>query len=267
MASSYKYLAIPGVLAATGGFVYLVRRRSQSSAPGGVAVDDSLNGRLRAAALHDLPDPSTVLTLGNPTWDVVLGGRKPYYLGGPTWGYYSTFAGENPDGTKRKGGTTCGTVAAYWLSKAGFPADMIDRAPTDPAPGGGFTPGASISKVLAGAQKRGWLLTGKLAPAAVAGVGVAASTSTLVLQPGDYYCIVHDGATYDGKASSGEHVEVVLDVSSPNAAGDRSVRAAAGGQKCGENECARWVTRTLTAGGQMVRDGEARRLAWIVRAT
>lgn len=258
-----RALLVTGALAGGAGLLALAHWASRPPS----VVADTPSARLRAVALVDLPDAATILTLGNPLWDLMLGGRKPDYLGGPAWGYYSTFAGLNPDGTKRKGGTTCGTVAAYWAARAGFPADMIDRLPTDPAPGSGFTPGASISKFYQGAQRRGWVRTGGIPGPHLAGLaGPPLAIPQAVIVPGDYYCIVKDGATYNGQPSSGEHVEVCLDVSAPNAKGDRTVRSAAGGQECGDKQCAHWVTRILTTGGMLVRDGEARRLAWIVRA-
>ena len=259
MASSSRYL-VPVALAAAAGLVVLARRTGPTAA--------TLSARLRASALASLPDTGVIVTLGSAEWDLMLGGRKPDYLGGPTWGFYSTFAGTNADGTARKGGTTCGTVAAYWAAKAGFPVELIDRLPSDPVPGSGFNPGASISKLYAGAKARGWMLSAPSSSTAssstaVSGVGAAGAVE---LQAGDYYCVVHDGATYNGQASSGEHVGVVLDVSAPNAEGSRTVRTADGGQTCGGNQCAHWNTRTLTRAGQLVLDGAAGRLAWIVRA-
>ncbi len=266
---SHARVIVPAAAAvAAVGVIVWSRFHGAEPGAGRAPVDGSLNARLRAAALANLPDKDAVLTLGNPTWDLILGGRKPDYLGGPTWGYYATYAGQNPDGTKRKGGTTCGTVNAYWAGKAGFPVDMIDRLPSDPVPGSGFQFGESISKFYAGARRRGWVVTASApASARVAGLGDAADARPL--RPGDYYCVVHDGATYNGQPSSGEHVGVILDVSGPNAEGARTVRTADGGQLCGPNgdQCAHWNTRTLTSNGQLVLNGSAGRLAWVVRAT
>lgn len=207
---------------------------------------------LKQAALDTLPDKYSILTGDDPTWNEMLGGNKSTYLGGDSWRYYSVFAGENPDGTKRKGGTTCGVVAAYWASKAGWPADMINRAPDDPfAPGGGFTNGAHISKIHEGARKRGWLIS---------------SPSADDVRAGDYLCMVRSGATYDGKAASGEHVDVVLDVGEPDSSGKRTITTADGGQSCGGSQCAHWNERVLTGDGMLTGVGEPARLAWIVRA-
>src|SRR5271166_2672235 len=115
-----------------------------------------LNDDLLAAAVALIP-PGVVLRASDAAIDPVYGGRKADLNGAPVWAYYQTILGTNPDGSFRKGGTTCGIVLGYLMSLAGWPKDMVNRSPTDAwAPGGGFTPGEPIAKEIGGAKKHGY---------------------------------------------------------------------------------------------------------------
>jgi hypothetical protein len=207
----------------------------------------TLNEKLLEATLELLPNATTILKPGDAILDVVYGGRKPDLYGGPVWGYYQTFLGDNPNGSKRSGGTTCSTVLAYLMGKTGWPFDMIDRAPTDPVPGGGFTPGGSLTKIVFGAKKpsRRWYLD---KPGAN-------------LRPGDAYHIDHEG-----KANS-DHVGVILEVGDALPDGTRRVVTADGGQGHPGYEV-HWNTRILSADGStLTLNGVPARLLGAIRAT
>jgi hypothetical protein len=206
----------------------------------------TLNDRLLAATLELLPTATTVLKPGAQILDVVYGGRKPDLYGGPVWGYYQTYLGENPDGSKKSGGTTCSTVLAYLLGKSDWPADMIDRAPTDPVPGGGFTPGRSLTNIVYGAKKaaRKWYLE---KPGAN-------------LRPGDAYHIDHEG-----KLNS-DHVGVILEVGDALPDGTRRIVTADGGQGHPGYEV-HWNARILSADGStLTLNGVPARLLGAIRA-
>lgn len=246
------YLATGGAMALVG---LLVRKVVFGPAkPSGSDSKSSKRGKsmsddLRSAALEVLPSKDAVLQPPDPTWDAILGGRKGDSFGGAAWGYFAVYVNEK-DGKKVKGGTTCGIFAAYCAGKAGWPVEMVNRKPDDPvAPGASFVPGAHILRVYEGAQKRGWIKKG-VAP-----------------EPGDYYCVTHEGATYDGKAVSGEHVGVVIDVSDAAADGTRKVTTADGGQSNAKGEqCAHQNARTWYPDGRLtLTAGDNGKLAWIVR--
>jgi hypothetical protein len=205
-----------------------------------------MNDDLLAVVLQQIPDESTIIQPGSNEFDDVAGGRRGEAFGAPAWAYYSTFAGQNPDGSKRSGGTTCSTFVAYWMSRAGgWPADMIDRAPTDPvAPGGGYTPGSSLSKIIFGAKRRGWYK----------------NAGSLDLQPGDVYHVVHP------QHANSDHIGIVRAVGEAEQDGTREVCTVDGGQGTGAD--ARWQSRILSADGTTLSlDGVPARLLGWVRAT
>ena len=188
-----------------------------------------LNDDLLAAALAVVP-PGTVLhpVLGtpDPVLDPVYGGRKPDMNGAPAWAYYQMILGKNPDGSVRKGGTTCVITLTYFAALAGWPKEMINREPTDQwATGGGFTPGSM--KFLDVAKKRSWYKSG-------AAIGDWQAT--------DAYHIDHVG-----KPNS-DHVGLVETVSDPAADGTRQIGTIDGGQGTGAD--IQRNTRTLSADGK-----------------
>lgn len=254
-------ILVPVLTAAAGAALYVMVQRwgRRAFSPSSASPGFSPNERLRLATLEALPDRNSVLEPPMPLWDAILGGRKGEYLGAPSWGYFSVYSGTNPDGTKRKGGTTCEIFVAYCMAKAGWPLDFINRAKDDPvAPGAGFNAGMHAVKIKAAAQQRGWIVT---PPHGVAG------PDTPLMIAGDAYCTTRPGATYDGKPVSGEHMGIVLDVSEPNAAGQRTVVTADGGQTNVKGEqCAHWNTRTLFPDGRLVANGVESKLEWVVRA-
>ena len=223
-----------------------------------------MNDRLLAAALNLIPDAGTVIAPGSPAFDAVAGGRRPDYLGAPAWAYYSTFASVDPAGNKRWGGSTCSTFLAYWMGMTGWPADLIDRAPSDAfgAPGGGFAPGASLSKIVGGGKRRGWY--------------VAADSHGFQLQPGDIYHVDHVGHP------NSDHVGLVRSVGDPRADGTRVAETIDGGQAAAVNvpgasaeanaalsrgASARWQSRTLSADGRTLSlGGVPARILGVVRA-
>lgn len=212
-----------------------------------------MNDRLLAAALADLPSPTSVVAPGSTAFDAAAGGRRPDYLGAPAWAYYATFASVDPAGNKRWGGSTCATFLAYWMARSnvgadgGWPAAMIDRAPDDAygAPGSGFQPGASLSKVVGGAK--------------AAGIYVAADSTGFELRPGDAYHQDHP------PAANSDHVGVVQSVGPPRGDGTREVQTIDGGQAAkvvvpgadaaanatlSRGASARWQVRVLSADGR-----------------
>lgn len=251
-------------------------------------------------ALELLPDANAILQVPLALWDQILGGRTGESFGAAAWRYYAIFVGENPDGTKRKGGTTCGIFTAYVAARAGFPVAFINRAVDDAwAPGSGFKAGDHISKFLAAARSAGWWIPAsfprpdapKPAPegAAVAGrvnpqnvvtaqrgdgwkrmqlapegADVGAGEA-FVLLPGDYYLQNREGAVYGGRPVDGSHVGIVQAVSEPDAQGRRTVITIDGGDTCDKGQCARWHTRTLSASGIMSYRGTESRLVGVVR--
>jgi hypothetical protein len=199
-----------------------------------------MNDRLLAAVLELLPESSTVLHPGDAALDAVYGGKRPDAYGDRAWRYYQRKIG--PD---KSGGTTCGTTLAYWMGRAGWPSDMIDRAPDDEfgAPGAKFTPGMSVSYFVAGAKRRGWYVE-------EAAVGV--------LQPGDAYHVDRP------PKPNSDHVGVVISVSAPAADGTRTVETGDGGAEDGAT--VKRNRRTLSADGSTLTLGGApARLLGVVR--
>lgn len=247
------------------GLYKLLRHGSTPSVP---SPTQGLRPAMLDAALELLPEPASVLEPPSPAWDGVLGGRIGEIFGAPAWRYYAVRVGQNPDGSYRKGGTTCGIFTAYCAAKAGWPIDWINRAPDDKwAPGSGFTPGAHISKLLAGAKKAGWWIPAPTSsasgPANIVGDDLGASFE---LQPGDYYHQNHDGATYNGKPADGSHVGIIFSVSSPDARGFRQVVTLDGGDTNAKGEqCAKRHTRTLSPQWTLTYAGTESRLVGIVR--
>lgn len=263
--------------------VQLLRR--PPAAPALEAPVGTPNARLLAAALSSLPSASAVLKPPDTLWDQILGGRLAPFLDGLTWGYFSTWLGTKPDGEKKRGGTTCGIVAAYWAARAGWPVAWINRRKDDAAaPGGGFTPGAHITKLHEGARKAGWLITFDASPASSSSTRPATSISgvPVELRPGDLYGTEKpEGLVFDGQKVDSTHVGVVKSVGTPDAKGNREVVTLDGGQTCtGEGgrpmQCAHWNTRRLTPAGLLVmlvkdnngqfREGPAARVSWVIRA-
>ncbi len=256
-----------------------------SSAPAPAPAADTPNARLLAAALASLPSSSAVLKPPSPLWDQILGGKLADYLDGLTWGYFATWVGKNADGSKKKGGTTCGIVVAYWAAVAGWPRPWINRKKGDPvAPGDGFAPGLHISKIREGARKDGWLITFAAAPSSGPKAPPATSISgvPVELQPGDLYATEKPGGLiFDGQSVDSTHVGVIKSVGPPDGKGNREVITIDGGQTCqgdaGPVQCAHWNTRVLspnglltlmpkTADGKKGPAGTAARVAWVVRA-
>ncbi len=201
-----------------------------------------LNAALLAVATQLFPNNATVLQPGSPLFDVIHGGRRPDAFGAPSWGYYSIFVGRNADGSPRSGGTTCGVVLGYELARARWPADMINRLPTDAAPGSGFDIGMHVTKFIAGARERGWYHGAPFEP-----------------QPGDGY-----HADHPPKPNS-DHVGVIVSVSAPRADGTREVVTVDGGQPPG------WYahrnTRILSADGRtLTLSGVPARVVGYIRA-
>lgn len=226
-----------------------------------------MNDKLLAAALADLPDASAVVRPGDPDFEAAAGGRRPDYLGAPAWRYYSTFASVDPAGNKRWGGSTCSTFLGKWMGQAGWPGDLLDRAADDPvapgAPGTSFQPGASLSREVAGAKRRGWY--------------VPADSEGFDLRPGDAYHVDHEGRP------NSDHVGVVKGVGDPRTDGTREVVTIDGGQGAAvqlpgadaaanaalsRGASARWQTRTLSADGRTLTLGSApARVLGVIRAT
>ena len=203
-----------------------------------------MNDSLLAAALQQISDAETVIQPGSPEFNAVGGGPQFVCCGQPAWPYYQMVVSIAPP---RSGGTTCSTFLAYWMSVAGgWPADMIDRKPTDAdAPGGGFVPGLSLSKIIAGAKKRGWYHD--------------AQAGDVGLQPGDIYHVDHPAHP------NSDHVGIVREVRDPGPDGTREIGTIDGGQGSGAD--ARWQTRILSADGKTIAlDGIAARLLGVVRA-
>lgn len=240
-------LLLPAAIAALA-MAYLFRRR-RPTALGAAPVASSPNARLLQAALELLPDKGSVLSPPSPVWDAVLGGRIGDSYGAPSWGYFATYIGVLPDGTKRKGGTTCEIFMTCCAGKAGWPRSWINRRPDDPmAPGDGFTPGMSKAKIEAGARAAGWLRVVNSAPASSAsagpalmagatgatGMGAAAKARDVSAHdPGDYghldgVRVWHDADDYAGAcddalgAAAGSSAPPALDPKAPDAllAGD-----------------------------------------------
>jgi hypothetical protein len=201
----------------------------------------TLNDALLDANLKFVPDATTVLSPGNPILDVAYGGRLPDMHGGPAWKYYQTYL----DDAKKSGGTTCSTWLAYVMALAGWPAEMIDRSTTDPAPGGGFTPGWSMTKIVAGAQRKGWY---RKKPAAGD------------WQRSDVYHIDH------AEKPNSDHVGQVLEVGDPQPDGTRRVVTLDGGQgQPGYH--VQWQTRILSADGStLTLQGVPARVLGLIRA-
>lgn len=234
---------------------------------------------LLRAALEALPSESSILEPPSSLWDAILGGRVADAFGRRAWRYYAEVVGKNPDGTDRKGGTTCGIFAAYCAAKAGWPATMINRASDDRwAPGSGFRAGDHISKMLDAAKKMGWFIEakrgGRAQPAAPSSAPIAGTdgwdddlgAEPFTLRPGDYYWQFRENATYDGKPVDGSHVGIVKSVGEVERDGSRVVVTIDGGDTCSDHQCARWHTRKLTADGFMVYRGASSRLMGVVRA-
>jgi hypothetical protein len=194
-----------------------------------------LDAALLAAGRDLVPAPSTILRPGDPALDVVYGGRLPDVFGAPAWGYYETkLAGG------RSGGTTCGIVLAYLMARAGWPRGMINRLPSDPAPGVGFTPGWHVTRIVEGAKRRGWYLAPPAGP-----------------RVGDAYHVDHP------PKPNSDHVGLVESVSPARADGTRTVTTIDGGQGTGAD--VQRQTRTLSADGRaLTLNGvPARVLGWI----
>lgn len=209
----------------------LSRRASKGAAEPGT---DDLPGRVLAAAKRLIPAPPAVLGRGDPAWDDAMGGIKG---GEGVWRYY----GEGF-------GTTCGVVAAYIAFLAGLPAELINR---DAPEGSGFRVGEHIARLYQGAKALGWLRQPE--------------GGQVDLKPGDIYCTVRSGATWNGAPASGEHVGVVLSVSEPDASGNRTVETADGGQRDANGlQCAKRNTRTLKGETLTLGTGPAL-VAWWVR--
>jgi hypothetical protein len=137
---------------------------------------------------------------------------------------------------------------AFWMGKAGFPADMVNRKVDDAdAPGGGFMPGSQITKEVGGAQKHGFYMK----PDAVG----------TDWQPGDAYHVDHPP-----KANS-DHVGVVV-AATPNADGSVTIETGDGGQGSGAD--IKRTLRTLSADGKTLTNNETRiaaRVLGIIRAS
>ncbi len=162
------------VAAAAWEFWQRSEKAAAKAAPAGPALPGPAlatpNERLRQVVLGLLPNDKSTLAPPDDTWNAILGGKRPDSFGGPAWRYFAMFIGQNPDGTKRKGGTTCGIFAAACAAKAGWDVSLINRATDDTwAPGSGFTPGAHIYKLLGAAKKRGWVVDFKPPAPLVAG--------------------------------------------------------------------------------------------------
>lgn len=186
-----------------------------------------MNERLLDEATRLVPG-DVVLRPGDAALDPVYGGRVADQYGAPAWAYYSTKIG--PD---TSGGTTCSTVLAYLMSRAGWPMDMIDRAPTDPvAPGGGFTPGMSMSKIVYGAKH----------PPKRSGRSVWYLDAPVEPLLGDAYHVDHPP-----KANS-DHVGVVVRVGDRAADGTREIVTIDGGAGSGAD--VQRQTRVLSADGR-----------------
>ena len=198
-----------------------------------------LNTRLLAETLKLLPSADTVLRPGDAALDPIYGGRRPDAYGEPAWGYYQRVIGTNQDGTPKSGGTTCAITLGYLMSLAGWPADMVNRLPSDPvAPGGGFTAGLPVSKIVSGAKKRGWYLP-----------------PTTPLRPGDAYHVDHWRPNSD-------HVGDVVAVNG------QTVETADGGQ--GRGADVHRNIRVLTSDGgnrTLTLNGVPARLLGVIRAT
>ena len=201
-----------------------------------------MNDQLLQAALATLPDSKTILRPSDAAIDPIYGGGRREAFGAPAWNYYQMLL----DANGRKGGTTCGTVLAYWMSLAGWPADMVNRKTDDPvAPGGGFKPGVQITEETEGAKKRGWYLTPDK-------VGTDWSA-------GDGYHVDHPP-----KANS-DHVGVVISVSA-NGDGTFTIETGDGGQEGGAS--IKRNLRTLSADGKtLTLDGVPARVLGVIRAS
>ncbi len=234
-------LVIPVAIA-----VLLLAKKANENRIGPVASTSSspLSSRLLSATLELLPSSSTVLKPGDPIVDIIYGGRRPDVLGGPTFGYYSTYLREDKDGNKVSGGTTCAITLAYLMGKAGWPADMINRLSTDVVPGGGFVPGAHITRMVTGARarKRGWYID-----------------HPTELLPGDAYHIDHP------EKPNSDHVGEVVGVGEKRADGTRLIETADGGQGHPGYYIHR-NTRTLSADGKtLTLNGVPARVLGVIR--
>lgn len=227
--------------------VYAISRRRPTSSGGrahdrkGPKVDEpTLNDRLLAAARELVPPGSPPLTPDAPggPLDAAYGGRLANAYGRPAWSYYQELTGPS-----KSGGTTCGVALAYFMSLARWPSQMINRSTTDPvAPGGGFVPGLHISKIVGGAQGRGWYLR----PATA-------------WQPGDVYHVDHP------PKPNSDHVGVVESVI-PLPGGTYSVSTIDGGQ--GPGDYVSRQTRILSADGKTITlNGVQARVLGIIRAS
>jgi hypothetical protein len=195
-----------------------------------------MNAALLGAGRDLVPDASTVLRPGDARLDPVYGGRVADVAGAPAWRYYDV---KLADGSS--GGTTCGVALAYLLGRAGWPADMVNRAPDDAwAPGGGFVPGLHVSKIVGGARSRGFYLGPQAGP-----------------QVGDAYHVDHPGRP------NSDHVGLVKYVGAPLPNGTRAVVTIDGGQETGAT--VREEERVLSADGRTLTLGgvPARVLGWI----
>lgn len=236
---------VGGTALVSAGAAILVRLLVPKKLPSGGHV---LADALVNAALADLPDSTTVLGEPDPRWDEILGGK----LSPNAWRYF-----------ERGYGTTCAVVAGDWMKEAGWPADLINRAPED---GGTATMtsdgqhlakgsiGAHISKMHDGARARGWLHEPSK--------GVLPD-----LAPGDILGTEHDVVDKDGNHTRGEHVDVVLSVTTQDD-GTLAIETADGGQPDSQGrQAAKRRTRTVHANGAVVSPGSGNAtVAWWIRA-
>ena len=210
---------------------------STDPVPGLSPLDAALLREARA-----LVPEGVTLRPGDTALDPVYGGRIPDAFDSPAWRYYQERVGPG-----KSGGTTCGVTLAYLLGKAGWPADMVNRDPSDPyAPGGGFSVGMHIARIVSGAERpdRRWYR----APGA---------SGDALPRPGDAYHVDHPP-----KLNS-DHVGVVESVSAPRADGTRAVTTIDGGQGTGAD--VKRNERVLSADGRTLTLGmtPARVRGWI----
>ena len=166
-----------------------------------------LRAKLLHVVLSDLPDPTSTINQDSSRFDLLLGGK----LGAGRWRYFSTGYG-----------TTCGQMLDGWLADAGAPAELINEETEDG--GSGFGIGESISRLVNGAKKLGWLRTPK-------------QGELPAIRPGDAYLYKHPI----------EHVGVVVRVT-PVDDKTLEVETADGGQGTLEDQKGTRSVRTFRVG-------------------
>lgn len=178
-----------------------------------------------AKCLWLLPEPTSVLGVGDARWDNALGGST----GKNTWGYYSLGYG-----------TTCEIFCAWILSLCAvalqLPASVLVMINRKPPEGQGFVKGQHGARLYQGAKALGWVMTPQ--------------GGVVDFQPGDIYCIHHPA----------EHMGIILTGGSSG-----TIETCDGGQTASDGgQCAKRCKRTLV-GTVLTMNGIPGAVQWWIR--